>query len=95
MVQKLDRKKIGLSRNQHLTKLSQLDYGAERTYRGQASFAQPSLGRTCGQCDNFSVPDKGGYTRCGQYKVLTGRRGEAIPPFAIACKYFVLREKLK
>ena len=58
------------------------------THKGQAHFADPSIGARCSQCSSYKQHPRERMPRCEKFAELSGRIGNQFPPSATACKYF-------
>lgn len=58
------------------------------THRGQAHFADPSIGARCSQCASYKQRPRERLPRCEKFAELSGKLGNQFPPTAVACKYF-------
>jgi hypothetical protein len=84
----------------HLTTIDrEAERRQQRTYAGQASWADPDSGKTCRQCSHWTGCGQGtGYVAkwrtlkprpCAKYRALmNGKVGAAVPHDAFSCRFF-------
>ncbi len=65
------------------------DQTVNLTRPGQAHFADPSIGARCKDCTHLTAHKTKHF--CDKAAQMTGRQMHAVPPMAIACKYFQRR----
>lgn len=76
-----------------------LEANIRMTYGGMAHFAATGPeGKTCRMCEHWLSEGHAASgilkpARCDKFRQMTGKRGEAIPHSAHACKYFVENDK--
>jgi hypothetical protein len=71
--------------------MGELGSAAGKTYCGQASWADESIGKTCSECALYT--NTGGPKKrcCLKYRAMMKQWGAAFPSCAIACKFFEAR----
>lgn len=85
---------------EHLTRAhGALEDNIRKTYAGQAHFAGTGPeDKTCRLCKYWLDEGRAASgilkpAKCGRFKEMTGKHGNAVPHQAPACKYFVENEK--
>jgi hypothetical protein len=68
--------------------MGELVWPAAKTYKGQASWADESIGKQCIECDFYTNRDGLKKHRCLKYYAMMRAWGAQFPSDACACKYF-------
>ena len=81
-----------LRENDNLTQVDTACGGsAAITHKGQAHFADLSVGHQCQSCEDLVSLKKRKGLYCQRFREMVGKWGRPVPPEATACKYYKAR----